>query len=713
MSNRVFVWIGHMGLGDRIRLVLERYGDRITDVSIFGWSVMRTGQLVETFDPAQLDEYRQRWPHLRFWLCFRNMDGPDAAEVGPRAIFDALRDSAAARARLADEVERIFGEFSWLHGVDIDLESGGDGRSEESEAIFQAVADRAHALGRQCSAALPPLTVSGSVGGENWVRYRQLGEILDCMEIMSYDFAWAGSAPGPISPGFWMRDVFDWVTSQVNPRKVFMGLPLYAYYWRLHATPQELGNPWRGLSGTYYSFWQQFTGATDWYDPGVQPRAGWLTYRDHDDGQSLWGFLHAYDWLQPQHTEESFGIQTDWFSGKHYAVRYGLPAGSPQWAIADNGPGDARALYSMRADPIIDVNGVETGPYSGRFTLTLEMLQRDAVAATIIDDYATSAQQLSAIYTQPDGDGSWSHWAQGAGSTVRQYRGQGRLEFNNDFSAQSLYVQARFQLTRAGTFTVYSQGVRAEMTNAGTIRLYNGQTLIGTANVGARAADTTLRSPALNVLALRVRENSARVYFSNAETQVPMVLEITGITPTGGPTGYSTNVPAWIDHTYLGHGWWYQPREAVEVTLDGQTRVMGRIPRHGVTWHPTLNMFRPDDDVNEPETHDPDHWRDYSRLDWTYLHWRDAPFQLGRDQQLRIIPLDHDVWWGRIIAFDYEGGFIAYCNDAQSVAHWRARAENDWNLAGIAMWSLGQEDVRLWEILHGGELPPDTKRLDQ
>ncbi|WP_300345513.1 glycosyl hydrolase family 18 protein [Nesterenkonia sp.] len=698
-----------MGLTERIQMVLEHYGDRITDISIFGWGVNRYGQLTETFDPSQLDPYRERWPHIRFWGCFRNMDDP---EDGPFEIFEALRDSAAARSRLSDHVAEMFSQYPWLYGVDIDLESGGNERSEESEAIFRAVADRAHALGRRCGAALPPLTATGSVGGENWVRYRQLGEILDSVEIMSYDFAWGGSAPGPISPGFWMQDVYDWAVSQIDPSKVLMGVPLYAYYWRLHATPQELGNAWRGISGTYYSFWQQFNGVVDWYDPGVQPRAGWITYRDHDDGQSLWGFLHAYDWLQPQHYSEQFGIDTDWFSGKFYAVRYGLPSGTPQWAIADNGPGDSRAVYQVRTEPIIDVDGNETGPYSGRFTLTLEMLQRDAVAATIIDDYATSGQQLSAIYTQPDGDGSWEHWQQAPGSTVRQYRGSGRLEFNNDFGAQSLYVMARFQLTRSGTFTVYSQGVRAEMTTAGTIRLYVGDTLTASTSVGARAADTALRSPALNVLALRVRENSARVYFNNAETEVPLVLEATDIAPPGGPTGYRSNVTAWIDHTYLGDGWWYQPREAVEVILDGQRQVMGRIPRLGVTWHDSLNMFRPDEDVDEPETHDPDHWRDYSRLDWTYIHWREAPFRLGEDQQLVIVPLDHDAWWGRIIAFDYAGGFIGYCNDAQAVAYWRARAEHDWGLAGIAAWSLGQEDLRLWETLAGGELPADTKRLD-
>ena len=182
MANEdVWCWVGHLGISDRIDMVLTHYGDRLTDVSIFGWYVSTDGSLTETLDPAVMDGYRERWPHIRWWAAFRNMDNPDEA---PRAIFDALRGSAAARAALADAVEDVLSAYPWLHGVDIDLEQGGDGDPAQSEAIFQAVADRAHLLGRTAACALPPLTASGSVGGEDWVRYAEIGAIVDHVEII-------------------------------------------------------------------------------------------------------------------------------------------------------------------------------------------------------------------------------------------------------------------------------------------------------------------------------------------------------------------------------------------------------------------------------------------------------------------------------------------------------------------------------------------------
>ncbi|MGO1320396.1 MAG: hypothetical protein ACTMIK_09135, partial [Galactobacter sp.] len=90
-TKNMWVWVGHMW-SDRARLVLQHYGDRITDVSIFGWHVAADGTLTQTFDPTQLDEYRAKWPHLRFWLAFRN--------DGVASIFTALRNSATARAKL-------------------------------------------------------------------------------------------------------------------------------------------------------------------------------------------------------------------------------------------------------------------------------------------------------------------------------------------------------------------------------------------------------------------------------------------------------------------------------------------------------------------------------------------------------------------------------------------------------------------------------------
>ena len=692
MADNVWAWVG-LGWTDRIRLVLDEYGDRLTDISIFGWRVTRDGILYPTFDPILLEYYREKWPHIRWWGCFRNMDDP---ADGPLTIFNALRDSEVARNTLADEVQsKMFELHPWLHGVDIDMESGGDLRPAESEEIFRVVSDRAHSLGKKSSGALPGLTSTGSVGGENWVRYKQLGEILDHVSIMSYDFAWNGSAPGPISPAFWLQQVYDWAATQITPSKLSMGLPLYGRFWQIYDHPSNTGDSYRGQSGTYYSCFQYFTGQRAWADGGSHYPIGWVVYRD-PSSKSAWGYLNVYDWFEPNEWDSASGVVAGIFQERHYAVRYGQPAGSPQWSVADNSVGSSTVAYTATPEPVWAADGSSVSPKVG-YTLTTEYIQREPVAATIIDDYATSQAQLSTIYNKA---GTWDF--EQVSDSYKQYRGSGQLNFAHEFGSQSLYIQARFQFEQAGRFGVTTQGITADVTSDGILRIMKGSEVLASKNVTSRpvGADPQVGR---GVLALRVREGTARAYYSVAETRIPLQLQV-NVTPPGGLTGYSATSRVWIDHTYLGDGWWYQPREAMEVSIGGETKLIGRIPRTGVTWD-AFNRFRPDADVEEPTTRTAT-----ISPDWAYEHWKDVNVSTGAKEAIQIRPIDHDLWIGRVCLLDRDGASIVYFSDAVTISHWRDRAHFDWGLQGIAMWSLGQEDLRMWEAFEGGELPAKTKR---
>ncbi|MDI3330123.1 MAG: glycosyl hydrolase family 18 protein [Micrococcus sp.] len=687
----VWVWTGHMW-NERIREVLDRFGDRLTDVSLFAWSVNINGDLRETFNPSLLDEYRAKWPHIRFWGCFRNMDDPNDSAFD---IWESLRHNSAARARLADQVQsEMFEKYPYLYGVDVDLELGHSGDPDASEQVFREVADRAHALGRKASGALPPLTIDGSIGGEHWVRYRQLGEILDHVSVMSYDFAWGGSSPGPISPGWWLEDVYAWAASQIPPSKLSMGLPCYGRFWRIH---DYYPGAYRGVSGTYYAAWQMFTGVTPW--DSDHHHVGWLTYRDKGS-RTLWGISDCYDWRYPFQYSAAVGVNFGTFNERDYLVRYGRPAGAPIWSVADNSVGTSRAEYVVNAAPVIDNNGREVGPKRGH-TLTLEMLQRDPVAATIIDDYANDATQLRNVYEQPDG--SWKH--EQITDRYTQYRGTGRLRYRHNFEQRALYSQVRFQFATAGRVGVTVHGITADLSNDGQLRLRQGTTILAQTWVTSRPVGAAAQAGRA-VIGLRVREGSARVYFGTTETRMPRVLQASVTPEFDGLSDIWATGTAWLDHLYLGDGWLYQPREAVEVAMNGQRKVIGRIPRSGVSWD-EYNRFRPLADVDEDETRS-----ETVSQDWVYHHWKDIPITAGRDTLVTLRPVDHDVWTGRLMVVDRDGSSMAYFSDAETLTHWRGRAVHDWGLAGIALWSLGQEDVRFWEILEGGELPPETKRLN-
>lgn len=692
---RNWVWVGHMWT-DRVRVALEHYGDRITDVSIFGWFVNSAGELTLTFDPDELLPYREKWPHLRFWLAFRN--------DGNAAIFQALLDRPASSARLVRRLDEELDKYPWLSGVDIDLERGGSASNAvPAEDLFRRITAMCHARDLECSAAVPPLTSTGSVGGEHWVRYRQLGQILDHMAIMSYDFAWSGSAPGPVSPGFWMENVYDWATSQVPAHKLMMGLPLYSYFWQLHDYPANLGTTFRGASGTYYAAWQYFTGYIDGNGgdgSGELRRIGWLAFRDPGSA-SAWGLLGCYDWRHAYDWDagSASGITRQTYDGRPYTVRYGQPSGSPMWSVADNSGHNTGARYSLTPRRVRDVTGALVAPKRG-YTATVELIKRYPVAATIMDDNASTAQQLADLYRAVSG--SWSRWSSNG---YHQYRGSGRLEFRHDFGSQSLYVQVRAQFSGGGWSGVTARGITAEVHPSGRLRVRRGSTVLQEVAVASRPVGAAAGSGRF-YLGLRVRDGSARAYYGLTDaTAIPRVIRVT-TTPTDGLGGIVSEGGLWVDRVYVGDGWWYQPREAVEVTIAGQTRVLGRIPRTGIQWD-AANRFRPTADVDEDETR-----TQVPSLDWVYDHWQGAPLVTDKVSPVRVALLDHDVWVGRIFAVDRDGASIAFWSDADTVVHWRDRAVNDWGLSGTALWTLGQEDMRTWDLLAGGELSAETKRLN-
>lgn len=696
MTGGVWLWVG-LTWNDRVRSVLDQYGDRITDVSIFGWQVNAAGQLTQIFDPDLLATYRAKWPHIRWWACFMNH--------GVASIFTALQNDANARQTLTGQLGALLDARPWLYGVDIDLERGGSNVAG-AERVFAEVAAAVRAKGRKVSAALPALTASGSIGGEHWVRYKQLGALLDHVAVMSYDFAWAGSAPGPISPWSWLTDVYDWATSQIPPGKLSMGVPAYGRMWRLHDYVENLTTDYRGSSTATYPgarLWLDGSWVIDHpTDPDPQPHIGWLAYRNPDD-PAPWAWIHVYDVFDAQDflPGSASGVVPSEWGGRRYTTRYPLAVGTPLWSMADQSAPTAGARYRLQPALYRDRYGNWAGPKNG-LTLTVEVLKRPPDSAAIWDDDFRTPDILTTSYYAKTG--SWSQWSAG-GYDNRPY-GQARvtaaggtLDLGNNFGTRALHAAARFQLPAAGRAGVHIGDVRADLSDAGVLRLSVAGTVIASTTVAAPGVSTT---PGNNraVIGLRIRGTHARVYASLSENAVPLRLEA-DVSPGAitGTVGAWASAAAWFDHLRVGDGWWYQPAEAVRVEMGSFAWTVGRIPRQGVRWD-SAGRFRPIADVEERATRT----REIG-LDWDYDHAVRFPIAPGQVREITIRPLDPGVWLGRVILGDANGFGVLHYSDAHYLRWLADKAAHHYRLQGIAIWSLGQEDPRLWELLRGALLP--------
>ncbi len=165
--------------------------------------------------------------------------------------------------------------------------------------------------------------VNGSVGGENWCVYADLDPYCDTASIMSYGMAWAGSAPGPVSPRSWLEGIYDYASTVMNPDKIFLGMPAYGWNWQIYDTPENLGKTYRGTSHTYYAAKNWMLGVYNFTnDEPPQPRIPIVAYWD-DDNKVPWALPHVYDYMEGQDAISAASPQRgDSYNGRRYLTAY-------------------------------------------------------------------------------------------------------------------------------------------------------------------------------------------------------------------------------------------------------------------------------------------------------------------------------------------------------------------------------------------------------
>lgn len=293
-GKKTMVW-SFMG-NARMYEALNKYGDRLDTVGIFTFEVDITGTIKETGTSiSSMMPYINKWPHIKWLLTIMNH--------GTASIFTAIRNNTnGAKDKFLSEIVRIMKKYPWCDGVDIDLERGGGYENKDAanllfKDIYQTV--KQHDSSKLVNICLPGMTgVQGSVGGENWCVYEDLDPYCDTAAIMSYGMAWAGSAPGPVSPRDWLEGIYNYATSVMSPKKIFLGLPGYGWNWRIDDTPQNLNRVYRGTSNTYYAAQLWMTGGYNFTnDAPPQPMIPIIAYWDDYD-KVPWALPHVYDYME-------------------------------------------------------------------------------------------------------------------------------------------------------------------------------------------------------------------------------------------------------------------------------------------------------------------------------------------------------------------------------------------------------------------------------
>lgn len=813
-GKKCMVW-SFMG-NARMYEALRDYGDRLDTVGIFTFEVDITGTITETGTSiSSMMPYINKWPHIKWLLTIMNH--------GTASIFTALRNNEnGAKNKFLSEIIRIMNKYPWCSGVDIDLERGGGFENRNAanllfKDIYETVKN--YNPSKLVNICLPGMTsVQGSVGGENWCVYEDLNPYCDTAAIMSYGMAWAGSAPGPVSPRDWLEGIYNYASRVMSPSKIFLGLPAYGWNWRIHDTPKNLGITYRGISNTYYAAQLWMTGGYNFTDDGPpQPMIPIIAYWDDYD-KVPWALPHIYDYMEgADSTNRVYPLLSETYNRRKYLTAYGKEqktdfgtiyidrhGGNPdtysdgvilsdtvatlrddgeavyEFEISSSGNYDlairisfpfwdknsinvsidgmdksftenrlwwpywrtscwlslASSVYlssgthtvrvssptsgvlfygfrvcsSFNEEPYTgeadftlsprkfkDVNGLMAEPDKG-FKLTTEVLRRKPDSALIWYEDFRDPNPLPSSYWNIL-SGSWDVWRNPDDPSNRPYsqlEGSGELAWNySNFKDIHLRARIAFSASATGRAGIFCGDVFCCLHyNTQRIELYRGSSLLGSYNTEiSRTPSGVIRSnPSMYTIEMRIRGNRVRVY-SGASNVLRFTANLSGF--TGGYAGIKSEGKVLCELLRMGDAWVYEPYERFDVVFpDGSRTEYGRLNRTGVTWDSEYQVFTVNNDVEESATRSED-----ISMDYDFFHSHLLPLSCGNDYTVKIVPKDINVWLSRLFLGDADGFSILYYQDVDSLVYWANEAAYRWRLRGIAIWSLGQEDIRLWEAL--------------
>lgn len=208
----------------------------------------------------------------------------------------------------------------------------------------------------------------------------------------------------------------------------------------------------------------------------------------------------------------------------------------------------------------------------------------------------------------------------------------------------------------------------------------------------SKTSNADLRSdPSLYTVEMRIRGNKVRVYSGAAYT-----LRFTAtITAETGYVGFMAEKGVVCDLLRLGDAWYYEPYECFDITFpDGKQTTFGRCTRTGISWDNEFELFRVNSDVEEISTRSQD-----ISMDYDFFHSHEMSLECGSDYEMKVVPHDLNVWLSRMYLGDADGFSIMYYSDVDSIVYWANEAAYTYGVSGIAIWSLGQEDMRLWDSM--------------
>lgn len=147
-----------------------------------------------------------------------------------KAIMTTVLGNAALRSIFAANVASLVTEDK-LSGVNLDFEMLPASQRDNYTSLLQELYAVLHPLGKELSVDLPAITNPTTETWNAGYNEAAIGQTVDHVIVMAYDYAYPTGLPGPIAPLWWVRQSLEYTISQIPSGKVILGIDTYSYDW--------------------------------------------------------------------------------------------------------------------------------------------------------------------------------------------------------------------------------------------------------------------------------------------------------------------------------------------------------------------------------------------------------------------------------------------------------------------------------------------------
>lgn len=169
---------------------------------------------------------------VQFFAMISNYaEGQGEDGFDPKRMTKALATEESRRAFAAGLV--TIAKEDGADGVDLDLESlKADDRDRYSKFVA-LLGKMLHDSHMKLSVTVHAKeTVEGNWDGVKAHDYKALGSVADRFNVMTYDFSWSSGPEGAIAPTAWVERVVSFAKTQVDAKKIGVGIACYGYDWK-------------------------------------------------------------------------------------------------------------------------------------------------------------------------------------------------------------------------------------------------------------------------------------------------------------------------------------------------------------------------------------------------------------------------------------------------------------------------------------------------